>query len=81
MMPVPGVTAWLRSSSQATIKDEFELGHHTIWRHPDNTLQSPTSPRSREHAQVVRQPDGVTFPDPGSLNGSFLRGERVSTSW
>src|SRR5262245_25146797 len=59
---------------------EFELGAiNTIGRHPDNTLQILDRIVSKEHAQVVRQPDGrYLFRDLGTLNGSFLRGERVN---
>jgi adenylate cyclase len=59
---------------------EFELGAvNTIGRHPDNTLQILDRIVSKEHAQVVRQPDGrYLYRDLGSLNGSFLRGERVN---
>ena len=59
---------------------EYELGQvNTIGRHPDNTLQILDRIVSKEHAQVIRQPDGrFLFRDLGSLNGSFLRGERVS---
>src|SRR6185312_1488155 len=58
---------------------EYELGPvNTIGRHPDNTLQILDRIVSKEHAQVLRQPDGsYLFRDLGSLNGSFLRGERV----
>ena len=59
---------------------EYELGAiNTIGRHPDNTLQILDRIVSKEHAQIIRQPDGrFLFRDLGSLNGSFLRGERVS---
>jgi adenylate cyclase len=59
---------------------EYELGAiNTIGRHPDNTLQILDRIVSKEHAQVVRQPDGrYVYRDLGSLNGSFVRGERVS---
>ncbi len=59
---------------------EYELGAiNTIGRHPDNTLQILDRIVSKEHAQVLRQPDGrYVFRDLGSLNGSFLHGERVS---
>jgi adenylate cyclase len=59
---------------------EYELGAvNTIGRHPDNTLQILDRIVSKEHAQVLRQPDGrYLFRDLGSLNGSFLHGERVS---
>jgi adenylate cyclase len=58
---------------------EYELAAvNTIGRHPDNTLQILDRIVSKEHAQVLRQPDGTyLFRDLGSLNGSFLRGERV----
>jgi adenylate cyclase len=58
---------------------EYELGAvNTIGRHPDNTLQILDRIVSKEHAQVLRQPNGTyLFRDLGSLNGSFLGGERV----
>ena len=54
---------------------EYELGPiNTLGRHPDNTLQILDRIVSKEHAQIIRQPDGrFLFRDLGSLNGSFLR--------
>src|SRR5204862_5428864 len=44
-----------------------------------NTLQILDRIVSKEHAQIIRQPDGhFLFRDLGSLNGSFLRGERMN---
>lgn len=59
---------------------EYELGAvNTVGRHPDNTLQILDRIVSKEHAQIIKQPDGrFLFRDLGSLNGSFLRGERMS---
>jgi adenylate cyclase len=59
---------------------EYELGAiNTVGRHPDNTLQILDRIVSKEHAQIIRQPDGrFLFRDLGSLNGSFLRGERMN---
>jgi adenylate cyclase len=59
---------------------EIELGAvTTIGRHPDNMVQILDRIVSKEHAQVIRQPSGAyLYRDLGSLNGSFLRGERVS---
>jgi adenylate cyclase len=52
---------------------------NTIGRHPDNTLQILDRIVSKEHAQIIRQPDGrFLFRDLGSLNGSFFRGERLA---
>jgi adenylate cyclase len=59
---------------------EIELGAAvtTIGRHPDNVVQILDRIVSKEHAHVIRQPSGrYVFKDLGSLNGSFLRGERV----
>lgn len=58
---------------------EYDLGPTTsIGRHPDNTIQILDRIVSKEHAQVVRLPDGrFLFRDLGSLNGSFLGEERV----
>ncbi len=51
----------------------------TIGRHPDNTMQILDRIVSKEHAQIIRQADGrFLFKDLGSLNGSYLRGERLS---
>ena len=59
---------------------EYELGPiNTVGRHPDNTLQILDRIVSKEHAQIIRQPDGrFLFRDLGSLNGSFLRGARIN---
>jgi adenylate cyclase len=59
---------------------EFELGAvSTVGRHPDNTIQILDRIVSKEHAQILKQPDGrFLFRDLGSLNGSFLKGDRLS---
>ncbi|MDX2019114.1 MAG: adenylate/guanylate cyclase domain-containing protein [Deltaproteobacteria bacterium] len=59
---------------------DFDLGPFTtIGRHPDNTIQLLDRIVSKEHAQVIRQPDGrYLFRDLGSLNGSFYKDERVT---
>src|SRR5689334_321571 len=59
---------------------DYELrALNTIGRHPDNTLQILDRIVSKEHAQIIRQPDGkFLFRDLGSLNGSFYKGERLN---
>ena len=59
---------------------DHELGPvSTIGRHPDNSIQLLDRIVSKEHAQIIRQPDGsYLFRDLGSLNGSFFKDERVS---
>jgi adenylate cyclase len=60
-------------------RQEFELVPvNTIGRHPDNTIQILDRIISKEHAQVLGTPDGkFLLRDLGSLNGTFIRGERV----
>ena len=58
---------------------EFELGPvTTIGRHPHNAVQVLDRIVSKEHAQVIRQPDGhFLYRDLGSLNGSFMKDQRI----
>ena len=60
-------------------RQEFELAaFNTIGRHPDNTIQILDRIISKEHAQIQRAPDGrYLLRDLRSLNGTFMRGERV----
>ncbi|HJZ87593.1 MAG TPA: adenylate/guanylate cyclase domain-containing protein [Polyangia bacterium] len=60
-------------------RQEFELGPvNTIGRHPDNTIQILDRIISKEHAQILRTADGkFLLRDLGSLNGTYIRGERV----
>jgi adenylate cyclase len=60
-------------------RQEFELAaFNSIGRHPDNTIQILDRIISKEHAQIQRGPDGrFLLRDLRSLNGTFLRGERI----
>jgi adenylate cyclase len=61
-------------------RQEFELAaFNTIGRHPDNTIQILDRIISKEHAQIQRGADGrYLMRDLRSLNGSFIRGERIT---
>ncbi|HLL23955.1 MAG TPA: adenylate/guanylate cyclase domain-containing protein [Kofleriaceae bacterium] len=61
-------------------RQEFELAaFNTIGRHPDNTIQILDRIISKEHAQIQRAADGrYLLRDLRSLNGTFLRNERVA---
>ncbi len=61
-------------------RQEFELAaFNTIGRHPDNAIQILDRIISKEHAQIQRAADGrYLLRDLRSLNGTFMRGERVA---
>ena len=51
---------------------------NTLGRHPNNTIQVLDRIVSKEHAEIVKLPDGrYELRDLGSLNGTFMDGERV----
>jgi adenylate cyclase len=60
-------------------RQEYELAaFNSIGRHPDNTIQILDRIISKEHAHIQRGQDGkFLLRDLRSLNGTFLRGERV----
>ena len=52
---------------------------NTLGRHPDNTVQVLDRIVSKEHCRITRSANGeYTLRDVGSLNGSYVNGERVS---
>ncbi len=58
---------------------EYNLeAYNTLGRHPNNTIQVLDRIVSKEHAEIVCIPDGrYELRDLGSLNGTFMEGERV----
>jgi hypothetical protein len=53
----------------------------TIGRHPDSTIFLDDITVSRRHAEVQRGHDGqYTLSDAGSLNGTYLDGERIDSA-
>ncbi len=52
---------------------------NTLGRHPDNTVQVLDRIVSKEHCRITRGPQGgYILRDVGSLNGSFVNGQRVN---
>jgi pSer/pThr/pTyr-binding forkhead associated (FHA) protein len=49
-------------------------------RHPQSHIFLDDITVSRRHAEVVREPDGYSVRDAGSLNGTYLNRERVESA-
>jgi pSer/pThr/pTyr-binding forkhead associated (FHA) protein len=62
-------------STFALDADETSIG-----RHPDSDLFLDDVTVSRRHAVVRRVPDGYEISDAGSLNGTYVNGERIDTA-
>ena len=60
-------------------KQERELlAHNTLGRHPENTIQLLDRIVSKEHCHIDKVEGGFMLRDLGSLNGTFVNGERVT---
>lgn len=49
-------------------------------RHPQSHIFLDDITVSRRHAEIVREPDGYSVRDAGSLNGTYLNRERVESA-
>ena len=73
----PTATNWVAIVSKAGQRvDTFKLaeGTTTIGRDPTNQIPLPNSSVSREHAEILCRPDGLTVRDLGSRNGVLVNG-------
>ena len=52
--------------------------HNTLGRHPSNTIQLLDKIVSKEHCTIEKRGDRFVLRDLGSLNGTYINGERVS---
>jgi adenylate cyclase len=60
-------------------KEHTLSAFNTLGRHPDNTVQLLDRIVSKEHCRITRGPQGkYVLRDVGSLNGSFVNGERIT---
>jgi len=60
-------------------RQESELGpHNTVGRHPSNTIQILDRIVSKEHCHIDQVDGRWVLKDLGSLNGTYVNGERVS---
>ena len=60
-------------------RTEAELqAHNTLGRHPNNTIQLLDRIVSKEHMHITLANGTYVLKDLGSLNGTFVNGERIS---
>ncbi len=51
--------------------------HNSLGRHPSNSIQLLDKIVSKEHCTIEQRDDGYHLRDLGSLNGTYINGERV----
>ena len=54
------------------------LPENSLGRHPSNTIQLLDKIGSKEHCRVIQRAGSFVLQDLGSLNGTYVNGERVS---
>ncbi len=52
--------------------------HNSLGRHPSNTIQLLDKIVSKEHCTIEQRPEGFVLRDLGSLNGTYVNGDRVA---
>ena len=70
--------AFLKITSPEAPERSVELSrHNTLGRHPDNTIQVLDRIVSKNHCHIDEADGRFVLKDLGSLNGTFINGERV----
>ena len=70
--------AFLKITSPEAPERSVELSrHNTLGRHPDNTIQVLDRIVSKNHCHIDESDGHYVLKDLGSLNGTFVNGERV----
>ncbi len=70
----------VRSGPQAGDRFVLSASVTQLGRHPDSDISLDDITVSRRHAEVVASPDGYRVRDAGSLNGTYVNGERVDSA-
>ncbi len=74
------LTLSIQTGTQAGQVFQLHSGSQTIGRAPTNAIVIAESTISKQHAEIVVQPEGVWIQDLGSSNGTFVNGKRISQS-
>jgi hypothetical protein len=78
-VPPAPATAMLIVTRGPNTGSEFTLEHviTTAGRHPDSDIFLDDVTVSRRHVEIERSPGGWVLRDVGSLNGTYLNGDRI----
>ncbi len=76
MAPGTGMLVVVRGPNAGS---RFLLDHETttVGRHPDSDIFLDDVTVSRRHAELLQDELGITLQDLGSLNGTYVNGDRV----
>lgn len=79
---VPAGAGFLVVKRGPNVGSRFALDADVIkaGRHPQSHIFLDDITVSRRHAEIVREPDGYSVRDAGSLNGTYLNRERVESA-
>lgn len=73
----PGMATITIISPEGQSRTVELVGHNSLGRHPENTIQVLDRIVSKNHCHIDQLGDEFVLKDLGSLNGTYLNGERV----
>ena len=76
----PQITLTVQTGSMAGQVFQLVSGSQTIGRVSGNQIVINDPTISRQHAQLTVQAEGVWIQDLGSSNGTFVNGQRITSS-
>lgn len=79
-MSTPQLTLLMQSGPQAGQKFTLRMGAQFIGRAPNNDVVIADPAVSKQHAQITMQAEGAWLQDLGSANGTFVNGQRITSS-
>ncbi len=76
-LPSDTATLVVRSGTQAGTALSLAAPVTRLGRHPDSEISLDDITVSRRHAEITRTDEGYLVRDAGSLNGTYLNGQRI----
>ena len=77
-VPATGAALVVTSGHQAGTRYAITSTHVTVGRHPDSDIFLDDITVSRRHVELDQGSTGYVLRDVGSLNGTYLNGERLA---